>query len=382
MNEISEKESLQNSIETYFHSISRRAVSIYIVLLGLVAIMLAVIPFLKVPVMITARGVIKTEFKSSQINAPKSGEIESIRLTEGDYLKKGTILFTIKTDILENELNLNRIKQKKVISDMEDLKSLLKDGENIKSEKYAVEYDLFKTKSELLKSIMQSNNDDIKRHRSLYDDSLISERKFIDIKLNYQTAYNNYQIFCQKTFSQWRKDIAELEIKRDELESGIKAILTQINESEVKAPFDGYVYGLHGYKEGSYVNKGSNILSLLPDTNLIAEIFIEPHKIIWIKKGMELKLLIDSYDYQYWGSIDGVCNYISEDCYSVNNSFLYLVKSKIPGKYLSKKNKKAEIKPGMTLTAQFTAAEITLLELITKKMNAYLNPGIISNTKK
>ncbi|WAC41492.1 HlyD family efflux transporter periplasmic adaptor subunit [Pedobacter sp. SL55] len=118
----------------------------------------------------------------------------------------------------------------------------------------------------------------------------------------------------------------------------------------------------------------------LPDSSLIAFCYVKPSDIGLIKKGQRVRFQIDAFNYNQWGMLTGKVIDIAEDITQQNQTMYFKVKCKLDQQYLQLKNGyKGNIKKGMSLTANFTIAKRSLLQLLYDRVDDWMNPSIISN---
>ena len=105
---------------------------------------------------------------------------------------------------------------------------------------------------------------------------------------------------------QLKKQISISQIKR--LISSDKAELAKQGNSHawvILAPCDGKISTL-AVNKNQLVNSGSSILSIIPsDSNLIATLYAPSRAIGFLKIGQSVKLNVDAFPYQKFGTING-----------------------------------------------------------------------------
>lgn len=143
----------------------------------------------------------------------------------------------------------------------------------------------------------------------------------------------------------------------------------------IKAPITGSIEQMKDVLENKFINVGEIICVISPDTDLIGEVCVSSKNIGLIKKGNKVNLLIDSFNYNDWGSVKAEVVSVSEDYLVVDNKPVFKVICKLREKELKLKNGfKGKLKKGMTFQARFFVAERSVMQLLFDNINNWLNP--------
>ncbi|MDE5702900.1 MAG: HlyD family secretion protein, partial [Bacteroides sp.] len=98
--------------------------------------------------------------------------------------------------------------------------------------------------------------------------------------------------------------------------------------------------------------------------------------IVCMSVGMTVKVKVDSFNYNEWGTLPGKVKDISSDFLtdSQGNSF-YKVKCEMERDYLQLKDGRiGRLKKGMTVSAHFMVTRRSLFALLYQKMDSWVNP--------
>ena len=102
-----------------------------------------------------------------------------------------------------------------------------------------------------------------------------------------------------------------------------------------------------------------------------------PRDIAFIKEGMRVKVQVESFNYNEWGTLEGHVENISSDYIRDNNrSLYYKVKCKLSKDYLqlSNQERRGYIKKGMTAIVHFVVTRQSLFDLLYKNIDEWMNP--------
>ena len=122
---------------------------------------------------------------------------------------------------------------------------------------------------------------------------------------------------------------------------------------------------------------GTTIAVVSPDTSLYIEAYVAPRDIAFIRENMRVKVQIESFNYNEWGTLQGYVQNISSD-YIRNNDgqSYYKVKCKLTKNYLELRNSKRKgyVKKGMTGIVHFVVTRRSLFNLLYKNIDEWANP--------
>jgi len=147
---------------------------------------------------------------------------------------------------------------------------------------------------------------------------------------------------------------------------------------ELKSPIYGTIKDI-SISNGTFISKGQKICTIIPKSKLISEIYIASKDIATIKLDSEINLIIDSYNYNEYGSLKSKVTNISSEATIIDNKPYYTVKCEFEKEYLKLKNGfKGHLKKGMSLTSRYKIAKKNIIEIIFEKSTNWLDPNNIN----
>ncbi|MEL6496757.1 MAG: response regulator [Cyanobacteria bacterium J06623_7] len=156
--------------------------------------------------------------------------------------------------------------------------------------------------------------------------------------------------------SQLNKTIVENDKRIAEINSQVASAEQNLKYQTIKAPVTGEVFDLRAYP--GYVPPAGQaarpVLKIVPTEDLIAEVFVTPEDIGFVKKGMPVDVRISAFDFGQYGGIDGNIQFISSSSLAPEppyDFFRFAVKVKLDKNYLIVKGDKEFIQPGMNVQA-------------------------------
>ena len=163
-------------------------------------------------------------------------------------------------------------------------------------------------------------------------------------------------------------------------------IRTTTKEQEfyvIKAPVTVTIEQFAGIYEGTNIQSGQIIAGISPETDLIAEVYISPKDIGYLKEGTPLNIQVGAFNYNGWGMIKGEIINISDDYILLENQPVFKIRCKMERNQLSLRNGiTGDVKKGMTIRARFLLAKRSLYQLLFDNVNDWLNPAQNNNSKK
>lgn len=169
-------------------------------------------------------------------------------------------------------------------------------------------------------------------------------------------------------------EILNYEDKVKECETYLKSYDIQNDNCVIKANVSGYFYIAQDLKTGSFVQEGTTIGTIYPETEskYYAEIYVENTDIAQIREGQDVKFEIAAYpssEYGYFkGTVENIAKNISVD-QSTGYSY-YLVRVKCDNMTLKGKNgEEATLMNGMACQAKIVIDEKNVLTYLGEKID-------------
>ena len=208
--------------------------------------------------------------------------------------------------------------------------------------------------------------------QQLNNTTTLSRKDLLD-----QTAANRKRL--SEIDTQLNKSIVENDKRIAEIGSQIASANETLKYRTIKAPVTGEVFDLRAYP-GYVPPAGQNappVLKIVPTEDLIAEIFISPKDIGFVRKGMNTDVRISAFNYSDYGDIDGKVKFISASALEPEppyDFFRYVAKVELDQDYLMINGEKKYIQPGMEVQANVRINENrTVMQLFTSKYKGGLD---------
>lgn len=344
-----------------------------------------------------------------KINAPNEVKVLKVQVKEGQEVQKGDTLFVLENkktksdyDILHT--NLIGMKNKiniidKLISNTINRKNSLKQLLEIQSRIYIT--DRKKAEQEInslnSKINLSSQQTSILTHKYQTDSLLYSkgaisryemtetknrniddQKGQLDIQSNYdvknydfENLSNNYQktnndlrrniIDVENQIQNYQRDIVELQTQIKDGKSNLTYITDELGKLLVLSPIEGTVSNLYNARQNlQIINKGDILTIIAPKKEAFyAKVILAEKDLTYIKKGQEINLKLDAYNYYRFGAIKRIITYVSPS--DVDQTFYCLANIK-------KYNPNINLKAGYKLKGEVIIEKMKLNQYIIKKL--------------
>jgi hemolysin D len=177
----------------------------------------------------------------------------------------------------------------------------------------------------------------------------------------------------QNTTALNRKDlltkIAENDKKLAELEGQMKRGKVAKQYEEIKAPVSGKIFDFQSNTPGIVVSTSEPILKIVPDSNLIAKVFITNRDIGFVQEGMDVDVRIDSFPFSEFGDVKGKVVQIGSDALppdQIYNFYRFPVEIRLDQQNLMINKQPVTLQSGMSLSANIRTRKRTVLSIFTE----------------
>ncbi len=376
-------EIIENSQEKNFskHSTTSRVLYIFIVLI--LVIFLTLLPFIKVDVGVRGQGIVRPVTEVVVVRSPVSGQIQRWYAKENKSIRQGEIFALLDVPELTEQLRFNRSRQTQLESYITDLELLQKADTAVFNTSLPLTSSLYqqsfrefqhrllnqKIKKEQLRDLFERKHFLYKRNAG----SLMAQE---EARIAVDDANVQYRLIIRQQKLAWENEKMKLQNELEQLKSEHTRFRQQKDHLKIRSPVSGTLQNVNRLYKDHFIQLNQVLAEISPDTTLIADIYISPANIGLLRKKMPVRIKIDTYNYNHWGTISGVITSISGDIQIHDGQPFYRVTSSLDQSYLILSNgAKGEIKKGMTLSARFIVNRRSLFQLLYDKMDDWLNPS-------
>lgn len=332
---------------------------VYIVTLLLIFFVLWSI-LAKVDIVVSASGKVIPNGEIKILKPLENGIVSKILVKEGQKVKAGEALILVDPSVSSVNLQTHKENLAALLSAIARLEALSKE-EQIKFEiskderelyenqkiSFYESIDTYNLKIKQLQNQILASKEDLKRLNSLCEFSSsrlnnLEKVKDIIAKKEYEEAkkeHNQYSFeaaiakerlnqsqnrlleakkelesFKSTSKSKWLDELLAKQKEVKAIKADINAISFQSKVQIISSPVDGYVGKLLINTQGSAINAGEALISIIPsDENLIIKANVLNKDIGFLELHQKVAIKIDTFNFQKYGKLDGELIHISND---------------------------------------------------------------------
>jgi HlyD family secretion protein len=354
---------------------------VYIIILSSLFIAFILLFVIKTDVTVKAGGSIKSLAEKNDIKVPADGVVDSLFIKENAYVTAGQPLMKVRTEALEQKGSAMSGQLKDIEDRINDLKILTAGkATGLRSSLYLQQYRYYVQKLADAKNRYNLASKNFSRYAYLYENNAVSQLEYDNASFEKETAASEAGLVKQQQISQWQTELNALTNQKKDLSADLGVNEEYKSQYLVKAQVSGTVQDLKGIQPGSFVTVGEVLGIVSPDSGLIAETYVLPKDIGLIKKGNPVRMQIDAFNYNSWGTIDGKVEAISGDVFVQGQQPFFKVRCRLDKTSLQLRNGyTGQLKKGMTVQAGFKIARRTIFQLLYDQTSDWLNPNSMNH---
>jgi membrane fusion protein, peptide pheromone/bacteriocin exporter len=372
-----DKDLITNSYHSFFNKYNNRKNWIYKFSILLIFSIIISLPFIEVDISINAIGYVNNNQKNQLIRSHISSIVSDNRMRENLRVKKGDTLI-----VFRHKIESNKIMQ--LDSEIKLLNSIISDLKNIQTQ----QIDLVENPK--YRSLITTHQEEIRLHdiecekalmdydinKELFEKGVIPIYEFKKIKAYYFSELAKKQRYIEQFKNKISTSLQEHQQRKDKLLGERQTLLLEISNKTIIAPNYGWLVNTCPKKSNSIIYINEVLFELVNTDSLYAELLINPNDIGKISKGQSVKIKIDGYNYNSWGSLSSKISEIAIDQTVRGERSFFIIKCHLPQKYITHQSGiKGEIKKGMGLSSNILVARKTLSKLMIEKFDSWINPN-------
>lgn len=335
---------------------------------------------------VNVSGYVDKSLGSPEIIAPIDGYI-NINKKEGDNVKEDDLIITIESKItsdnglisenrkIENDAEIEsaKIRSNAAIASGEAIRNAAQSRINASEQRLnSYQNQLYQAKEQT-----QRVQSDLNRAYEIAKKGFISQRD-LEIKETQLSVSIEKEEQIKSEIAQIKGDIEEAKANSIQALSDAKIIASSastdiarakqtslqnenIDKILIKSPINGKI-ALLPIENGKRVKAGDSLAIITrPNDNNIAKLEIPAANLSNINIGQNVKISLDAYPYQTYGTINGKIISVTSAARTTDKGPVFDVKVTMP-KYIKAYGKKIELLPGLTVNARIETKKRTLLQ--------------------
>lgn len=370
--------------EYYLYRINPGTRIIYLLILVSVVAILCCLPFIYVDISVQARGFLQSGIEKQTLYAPAGGKIKYTSIKSGSKVRKGDTLFIIDSETIkaQREALIQRIDENN--ASMEDLRRLaaVRPGDTIlfavkpKLARYMAQLeDLRKQYSIQYQKYQKAEKEHI-RNTVLFNERLIPLSEFEATGFTCEIEKENLRRILMNGVGQWYYEMSQRKTDSARLVAELDHYNEELEIRTVRAPVAGEIIVSSELQVGGIVLANQKVADISPDGVMIANVFVKPADIGFIKKGQKVKIQVDAFNFIEWGMLEGEITDISDDLYIEDNlNPFFRVRCMLKSGTLRLKNGyEAGVRKGMSITTRVIVTRRSVFNLLFDKVSKWFNP--------
>ncbi len=389
MNHLINPDSISNLSISLISRHSHRSKIIYLVLLLSLVFFAISLFFVSVDINIQCRGIITTRVKQGDVKSPIYGKLIHLKLLENAYVKASDTLAIVDTMEIHQSIDIIKNRLELVNDEISDLVTITKSSRNksynfpnLITLKYQQETQRFIADIKYQRAEIDNLKKEYERQKQLYDNKVIPQTEYEQSKYRLENAQLRHNQLVEIQLVNWQ-DALKTNINQ---QLSLKESLNNLEKERLKcfitAPLSGYVQNLVAIQVGAAVFPNQELCRISPNDDLLVEMYISPTDIGYVYEKQKVKYRIDSFNANQWGMLDGSILEISNDIStSEGQVYGFKVHGNLNGLTLQYDGKTAQVRKGMTLTANLILTQRTIAQLLFDDISDWLNPSSMNKNQ-
>ena len=293
----------------------------------------------KIDEVVTVSGQLESVGGTVEVKTPAGGRVAKVLFKDGELVEQGQLLIVFDTrEAMDEKVSLTSL----ISLEEEEMISRLG---TIDSQKIVVQGRL-----EVVKQKLTTKS------------SIVAELG----KLVSVGGFQQLQYLEQK--DQLQSDQIRLEAKKNinQMKTRLKTADLKLQYQTVLAPVSGIIFDPQAAQEG-VLDPGERILSIVPQGNLFAEVFVPNTDIGFVQSGQLAKIRVDAFPFTRYGELEGKVTQIAADSLppdATNSFYRFPLKMSLDRNYLENKGAKISLHAGMSITANLKLREKRVISLV------------------
>ena len=363
--------------------------------------------FLKIDVVVTARGKIVPRGDVKIVQPLETGVVTRIHVKEGDYVQQGAVLLEIDPSIdmadlagKEQNLKYSQLSLDRINAVLAE-RSFNPVNEGQSSEVIRAQQAHFRAQRNALNSLQEElagldrvlamTLEDEKRQEALVDIGALAENRYRDKvreRMNLERERDSKSSQVEQLRERLLAEYSTNVQGRNSLQAEVSSLRFKQDKRFIVAPVTGYVHLLPVKTIGGVVTTAQPVAGIVPeDTPLEVQAIVMNKDIGYLREGHRCIVKVDTYDFQKYGTIAGeveVINpYVVEEQEKNNGAAQeqesggYPIRVKMLTETLQTKNGDVyKVKPGMSVVAEANVGKRRVIEFFLFPIIRYLDEGL------
>jgi HlyD family secretion protein len=354
-------------------------------------------------------------FNSSRgeaLSSSAGGRVIEVNCHEGDEVRRGDVLVRLDTSRLDNDIARRRrtiqageeeaarigrllglLRQQVTAAHAKAEAELAQTEEEVRQAKQRQAADVAVAKSEVATAQDEVDRlrrltanraagvaDLVKAAGKLHEAKERLERARVAVDAGRVTVYRQALALAEKDYAVKQEELA---LKRAAKQGEVAAARVELHGLELerqqallRAPVDGIV--VRGdIKVGDLLEPGKAVLEIAQQRGFRFEVVVPSEEMAHLRVGMPVRIKLDAYDYQKYGTLNGTVCFVAPDSEVVQGQQAtgYLVRIEVDGDQVGRGELHGQVKLGMAGLAEIVTDQESILLLLVRKIRHTISLG-------
>ncbi len=373
---------------SYLSEIRRVNISIYWLVMLITIISISLLPVIKFDISVKSQGIVRPKDEKTELRSSVTSIIDSIYFKEGDTVRKGDIVIQLRKENIGIKKSMNNFEISQRDQFINDLRTLTQRGIFNNSIINTLQSPVYKQQtSRFILQLSELHAQLKKVKKELYMDSILSidrtlaPKEMFDKEIEYEKLIANIKALQEQQLASWQSEFVRYQLEKNQFQSANSQLTLDADFYAIRAPINGIIQNFNKYYKGSIVQSGEILGIISPESDIVAECYINTRDIGLIKPNQQATFQIDAFDYNYFGILTGKILSIDNDYTIVDNKPVFKIRCLLDARQLHLKNGfSGVLKKGMTLQARFIVARRSFWQLLFDKIDDWINPSAPTKT--
>lgn len=354
---------------------------IYLPILLFVVLVLLLLPIINVPITSSSRGIIRSYTENTKLTSMVSGRVVKTSLSQNNqFINKGDTLLVVTAEQLETQKNLQNTQASDYNAQLSDLQKLVAGNYSaLQTGQSQRELSAMQEQIAQVNAQLKLAERDFYRTKTLFTQGVLPQSDYDKSLFGVENLKRQMSTIKEQQIAQWQAQKREVERQVRSLNAESTRINQEVKNYIVTAPISGRLINFAGIQQGNYMIQGQEIGSISPDKSLVVETYVSPKDIGFIHQNQQVKLQMDTYNYNQWGLLTGKVIQVDQNVtveQQTGQTFFRVLCSMDKNFLQLKSGYKGNIEKGMTLTTRFHLIDRTLWQLLFDRVDDWFNPRI------
>jgi len=349
------------------------AASLFTGMLILVAV--CVLPWVKVDLVTTTGGMIRTGHPPAEIISPVSGLVVRCGMTDGRRVCEGDTLVVFHDQHARAVLRNGQALYDRNQLYIRDIQRILKGHMALVSMVYRQSYRDHLARVSEMEAELRYLGDEYRTADTLYRQDVIPRSEHEKIRTSYVLAQTRLAGLREQYRGRLESELSTLQAENLGLLPELEKAKTMLQNHCILAPVDGILQHCSGISRHAAVTAGSILGTVVPSGPLVAECLADPSEIGQIRPGMEAMIRLDSRMYKSGKGFRTLVTGMDADAVIMGGRPVYRVRCLLDSAMMeSARVQYGPLLPGMTFTANLSLGRASLASIAMGQLTGWLDP--------